>query len=143
MRVAYLNFEIVTAGHEERLLVVEVDAAHRAIVIIEFLQQRTHAIVPQLNDASVQAVRGRSMGASNKWLLDENMMIDRFHPMPANTTQLLHMCNCDCVVLAVLTECLLLLVHSRSENPWPFRVERQSLDACRLGLEVDQHLQCN
>lgn len=70
LSVAYLNFEIITSGHEERLLVVEVDTAHWAIMVVELLQQRTHAIVPQLNDAGVQTVGDQSLRASKKLLID-------------------------------------------------------------------------
>lgn len=52
--VPNLNFVVISSGHEEGLLRVEADATDRAVVLVELLQQRAHAVVPQLDDAIVQ-----------------------------------------------------------------------------------------
>jgi hypothetical protein len=54
-RVAWgLASAALTSGDEERLRLVEVDAAHGAVVLVEAVQQRAHSVVPQLNDTVVQ-----------------------------------------------------------------------------------------
>lgn len=49
-----LNFEIISAGHEQRLLIVEAHATHGTIVLVELLQQCAHPVIPQLDHAIVQ-----------------------------------------------------------------------------------------
>lgn len=46
---------VVTAGYEERLLVVEAYATNWTIVFVKFIEEGAHSIVPQLDDAIVQA----------------------------------------------------------------------------------------
>lgn len=50
----YLNFEVVTTRHEERLLVVERDAANWAVVLVELFEKSADSVVPELDDAGVQ-----------------------------------------------------------------------------------------
>ncbi len=45
----YLDFVIISAGHKERLLLVEIHAAHRSVVFVKLLQERAHPVVPQLH----------------------------------------------------------------------------------------------
>lgn len=65
-----------TSGDEQGLRLVEVHAAHWAVVLIEAIDERAHAVVPQLDHPAVQ----------------------------------------------------------RRQDPWALGVERQALDAVRLGL---------
>jgi hypothetical protein len=51
-----------TSGHEEGLGGVEVDAPHWAVVLVKAVDQRAHAVVPQLDDAAVQ-------GGQDPWAL--------------------------------------------------------------------------
>ena len=50
----YLDFEIITARNEQRLLIVKTNATNGSIMLIELLQQSAHAIVPQLDDTAMQ-----------------------------------------------------------------------------------------
>lgn len=50
----YLDFEIITARNEQRLLIVETNASNGSIMLIKLLQQSAHAIVPQLDDTAMQ-----------------------------------------------------------------------------------------
>jgi hypothetical protein len=45
----YLDFIIISAGHKERLLLVEIHAAHRSVVFVKLLQEGAHPVVPQLH----------------------------------------------------------------------------------------------
>lgn len=40
------NFVIITAGHEERLCFVEINAPDRTVVLFESVNQCAHAVVP-------------------------------------------------------------------------------------------------
>ena len=71
-----LDLVVVTSGNEQRLRSVEAHAANRPVVLVESVDERSHAEVPELHDAAVQGC----------------------------------------------------------EDPWSTRVERESLDAVRLGL---------
>ena len=42
--VPYLDLVVVAAGDEEGLLLVEADAAHRAVVLVELVQQGAHPV---------------------------------------------------------------------------------------------------
>ena len=44
----HLDFVIISSRDEERLLLVEVDAADRTVVFVKLLQQGAHTVVPQL-----------------------------------------------------------------------------------------------
>lgn len=55
--VPYFDFVIVTAGNEKWLLVVETNAPHWTIMLIVFLQQSAHPVVPQLDCSIVQTSR--------------------------------------------------------------------------------------
>lgn len=46
LMVPDLDLVVVTAGHEEGLGRVEVDAANRAIVFFEAIDKGSHAIIP-------------------------------------------------------------------------------------------------
>lgn len=50
----YLDFEVVAARHKQRLLIVEANATHGPVMLVELLQQSAHAVVPQLDHAAVQ-----------------------------------------------------------------------------------------
>lgn len=52
--VPYLDFVIVSARHEQGLLVVETYSAYGAVVFVEFFKQCAHAIIPELDAAVVQ-----------------------------------------------------------------------------------------
>ena len=52
--VPHLDLVIITTAHEERLGVVEVDAADGTVVLIEAIEQRHHPVVPQLHDPVMQ-----------------------------------------------------------------------------------------
>lgn len=52
--IPHLDLVVVAAGDEQGLLVVEADAAHWTIVLIKFVQQRAHPVVPELDDTIVQ-----------------------------------------------------------------------------------------
>eukprot|EP00965_Chrysotila_dentata_P212747 6187225-Pleurochrysis_carterae.AAC.3 len=54
-RVLDVELDLVAAGDEERLHLVEADTAHRPVVLVEAVEQRAHAVVPKLHDAIVQA----------------------------------------------------------------------------------------
>ena len=49
-----MNSGLLTTRHEKGLGLVEVNAAHGSVVLIETIDERAHAIVPQLDDAGVQ-----------------------------------------------------------------------------------------
>lgn len=55
--VPYFDLVVVTSGHEQWLLIVEADPTHRAVVLVEFVQQCAHPVVPQLDNAIVQTVK--------------------------------------------------------------------------------------
>ena len=55
--VPHLDFVVVSARDEERLLVVEADATDRSLVLVEFVQERAHAVVPELNHAIVETAK--------------------------------------------------------------------------------------
>ena len=59
--VPHLDLVVIAARHKEGLRVVEVHAAHGALVLLVLFQQRAHAVVPQLQHAIVQ--RGQDPGA--------------------------------------------------------------------------------
>ena len=42
----YLNFVIITARHEQGLLVMETDATHGPIMLIKLINECTHAVIP-------------------------------------------------------------------------------------------------
>lgn len=44
-----------TTRDEERLRLVELDTANRAVVLIESVDERSHAVIPQLDDARMKA----------------------------------------------------------------------------------------
>jgi hypothetical protein len=44
----------LTASNEERLTLVEVNAAHGPVVLVEAVNEGTHAVVPELNHSRVQ-----------------------------------------------------------------------------------------
>eukprot|EP00963_Diacronema_lutheri_P008926 scaffold776_cov347-Pavlova_lutheri.AAC.124 len=46
---------IVSTRHEQRLGSMKVDPPHRAIVLVESIDERSHAVVPQLDHSTVQA----------------------------------------------------------------------------------------
>ena len=52
--VPHLDFVIITAGHEQRLRLVEVNAAHGPIVLLKPFQQSAHAVIPELDHTIVQ-----------------------------------------------------------------------------------------
>lgn len=56
-----LDLVVVTAGNEQRLLIVEAYAANWTIVLVEFVQQRAHPVVPQLDNSIVQTVNIKSV----------------------------------------------------------------------------------
>jgi hypothetical protein len=58
--VPNLDLIIVAARHEERLHRVKADTAHRAVVLVKPVQQRAHAVVPELHNAVVK--RGEHPG---------------------------------------------------------------------------------
>jgi hypothetical protein len=43
---AHLDLVVIASGHEQRLRVVKVDAAHRAVVLIKAVYEGAHAVVP-------------------------------------------------------------------------------------------------
>ena len=43
---AYFNLVIVAAGDKEGLLLVEIHASNRTIVLVKLFQQGAHAVVP-------------------------------------------------------------------------------------------------
>ena len=43
-----------TSGHEQRLRVVKVHASHGPVVLVESIDEGSHAVVPQLDHAAVQ-----------------------------------------------------------------------------------------
>jgi hypothetical protein len=49
-----LDLVIVTSGHEEWLGLVEIDTTNGAIVLLESVDQRSHAVVPELNGGRVK-----------------------------------------------------------------------------------------
>ena len=49
-----LDLVVVAAGDEERLLLVEADAADGALVLVELLEEGAHPVVPQLDHTIVQ-----------------------------------------------------------------------------------------
>jgi len=51
--VPNFDFEVVTTGNEERLLIVKCNSSYWTIMLVELLQQSADAIVPQLYNASV------------------------------------------------------------------------------------------
>ena len=51
---AHLDLVVVAAGDEERLLLVEADAADGALVLVELLEEGAHPVVPQLDHTIVQ-----------------------------------------------------------------------------------------
>lgn len=53
--VPHLNLVIVTSRDEERLGLVEVNAADGAVVLVEAVEERAHAVVPHLDDPAVEA----------------------------------------------------------------------------------------
>ena len=44
--ISCLDFVVVATGDEQRLLVVEVNSSDGALVVVEFLQQSAHSVVP-------------------------------------------------------------------------------------------------
>ena len=50
----HLDAVVVAARRDQWLVAVEVDAAHRPVVLVEAVEQRAHPIVPQLHDTIVQ-----------------------------------------------------------------------------------------
>lgn len=53
--IPHLNLVIIASGDEERLGLVEVDAADGAVVLLEAVDERPHAVVPELDDTAVEA----------------------------------------------------------------------------------------
>ena len=45
-----LYFIIVPSTHEQRLVGVKIHPTHRSVVFVESVDQRSHAVVPQLHD---------------------------------------------------------------------------------------------
>ena len=52
--VPHLDLVVVAARHEEWLMIMEVNAAHGTVVLVEAIDQRLHAVVPELHYAVVQ-----------------------------------------------------------------------------------------
>ena len=52
--IPYFYFVVVTTGDEHGLRAVKMNAADGTIVLVKFLDQRAHAVIPQLDDAVVQ-----------------------------------------------------------------------------------------
>jgi hypothetical protein len=48
-----LYFIIVPSTHEQRLVGVKIHPTHRSVVFVESVDQRSHAVVPQLHDTAV------------------------------------------------------------------------------------------
>jgi hypothetical protein len=48
-----LDLVIVTAGNEERLGLVEIDASNGTIVLLKSVDEGSHAVVPELNGGGV------------------------------------------------------------------------------------------
>lgn len=48
-----LDLVIITAGHKQGLGAVEVDATHRALMLIKPVDQCAHAVVPQLRASCI------------------------------------------------------------------------------------------
>ena len=53
--LVHLDLVIVSSRDKQRLLLVEIDASDRAVVLIKFINQSAHTIVPKLDDAIMQA----------------------------------------------------------------------------------------
>lgn len=54
--VPHLDLEVVSAGNEKWLLAVECNSPNRSVMFIELFDQRTDAIVPQLDYTTMQTV---------------------------------------------------------------------------------------
>ena len=57
-----LDFRVITSGHEERLVRVEVHGAHWPFVLLESVYQGSHPVVPELDLSGVQ-------GCEDPWTL--------------------------------------------------------------------------
>ena len=49
-----LDFVIIASTDEQRLSLMEMNASHGSVVFVELVDQRLHAIVPQLNDSRME-----------------------------------------------------------------------------------------
>ena len=52
--LSHLDFVIVSSAREQRLIRVKVHPSDGSVVFVESIDQGSHAIVPQLDDAGVQ-----------------------------------------------------------------------------------------
>lgn len=53
--IPHLDLVIISSGHEERLCDVEVDAPDGPVMLVEAVDECPHPVVPQLDDAAVEA----------------------------------------------------------------------------------------
>ncbi len=53
----YFDFVVISSGDEKWLLAVEADTSYRSIMLIKFIKQSTHSVVPKLDDTTVQAIK--------------------------------------------------------------------------------------